>query len=168
MVVETKPYGQKPIGGNRPAFSKMLEQVEYGKGGGNYYSLLVGREYKPDQYAVLLDVDNKDEGDVRHRLKLAAALHMYQYDAPRQHTPTRGLHYIFYVDGEQAKRIGSITVITYKGVKYAMGAKFKHVLCNCQPSQNASDGAYKFEDAYASTLGHAKATRRAVQPKKQA
>ena len=32
---ETKPTGQTKIGGSRPAFSKMNEQVEYGKGSCN-------------------------------------------------------------------------------------------------------------------------------------
>ena len=37
---------------------------------------------------------------------------MDQYDAPKQHTPSGGLHYKFYVDGEKAKRIGSKTCLS--------------------------------------------------------
>ncbi|MFM7988149.1 MAG: hypothetical protein ACKPKO_53435, partial [Candidatus Fonsibacter sp.] len=61
---EERQNGQNNIGGARPAFSKMTEQVVYGSGSGKFYSLLMGRECKPNQYAVLLDFDNKDEGDV--------------------------------------------------------------------------------------------------------
>ena len=40
----------------------MTEQVEYDKSNGIYYCLLMGRVIKPDQYAILLDLDNKAEG----------------------------------------------------------------------------------------------------------
>ena len=39
------------------------------------------------------------------KLDLVEELDMDQHDAPKQHTPSSGLHYIFYVDGEQAKQI---------------------------------------------------------------
>ncbi|MFM7988150.1 MAG: hypothetical protein ACKPKO_53440, partial [Candidatus Fonsibacter sp.] len=81
-------------------------------------------------------------------MKLAMQLKMDQYDAPKPYTPSSGLHYIFYVDGEQAKRIGSITCITYKGVKYAIDVKFKNGLCNCYPSKIDGYGKYVWEDAY--------------------
>ena len=114
----------------------MTEQVKYGKKtSGKYYSMLKGREFKPDQYAMLLNVDNKVEGETSNGLDLVDELDMDQYFAPKQHTPSGGLHYIVYVDGEQAKRIGSKTCITYNGVKYNMDVKFKHALCNCQPSK---------------------------------
>ena len=74
-------------------------------GGGSLYSLLVGREFKPDQYAIFQDFDNKVEADTKKRLDLVEELDMDQHDAPKQHTPSSGLHYIFYVDGEQAKQI---------------------------------------------------------------
>ena len=57
--VETKPNGQKKIGGSRPAFSKIVSQPTYGKGDGKYYSLLMGRETKPGRFVILLDFDNK-------------------------------------------------------------------------------------------------------------
>ena len=80
----------------------------------------MGRELKPNQYTIWLDFDNKEEGDSKGGLDLAEELDMDPYHAPKQHTPSGGLHYIFYVDGEQAKRIGSRTCITYKGIKYNM------------------------------------------------
>ena len=61
----------------------------------------MGREFKPDQYAILLDFDNKVEGDTKSGLDLVDELNMDPYDAPKQHTPASGLHYRFYVDGEQ-------------------------------------------------------------------
>ena len=51
--IETTSNEQKQIGGSRPAFSKMEKQVEYKSGSGRMYSLLMGREFKPDQYAFL-------------------------------------------------------------------------------------------------------------------
>ena len=44
--IETKPSGQKKIGGIRPAFSKIKEQINYKSESGDYYSLLMGRELK--------------------------------------------------------------------------------------------------------------------------
>ena len=94
------------------------------------------RKLKPDQYAILLDVDNKVERDTKSGLDLVDKLNMVQYDVPKQHTPSSGLHYIFYVNGEQAKRIGSETCITHNGIKYNMDVKFKNGLCNGQPSKD--------------------------------
>ena len=51
--IKHNSYGQKKIKFNRPAFSKITNQIEYGKGSGRYYSLLMGREIKPGQYAIL-------------------------------------------------------------------------------------------------------------------
>ena len=53
-------------------------------------------------------------------------LDMDQYGAPKQHTPSIGLHYIFNVDGEPIKRMGSKTCITHNGIKYSMDVKFKN------------------------------------------
>ena len=57
--IETKSNGQKKIGGSRPAFSKWRsrENIQSGR----FYSLLMGREFKPNQYAIWLDFDNKEE-----------------------------------------------------------------------------------------------------------
>ena len=55
----------------------------------------MGGEFKPDQNKVLLDFGNKDEGDVKNGVKLVYKLNMYQYGAPKQYTPSGGLHYIF-------------------------------------------------------------------------
>ena len=98
--IETQSNGQQKIGGSRPAFNNMEKQVEYRSG--RIYSLLMGREFKPNQCAILFDFDNKEEGGSKSGLELAKELNMDQYYAPKQHTPSGGLHYIFYVDGEQA------------------------------------------------------------------
>ena len=68
--IEEKANGQKKIGGTRPAFSKIEKQPAYKKGDGSYYSLLMGREFKPNQFAILLDFDNKVEGESRNGLDL--------------------------------------------------------------------------------------------------
>ena len=38
---------------------------------------------------------NKDAGDVQNGLELVEDFDMEQCDAPKQHTPSGGLHYIF-------------------------------------------------------------------------
>ena len=48
----------------------------------------MGREYQPHKYAILLDFDNKVEGDTHSGLDLVDKLDMDQYDAPKQHTPS--------------------------------------------------------------------------------
>ena len=98
---------------NRPAFNKTQEQVAYKHRSGKCFSLLMGREFKPDQYTILIDFDNKVEGYAKSGLDIVDELKMDRYFAPKQHTPSGGLHYIFYVDGEQAKRIVSKTCITH-------------------------------------------------------
>ena len=70
---------------------------------------------------------------------------MDQYDATKQHTPSGRLHYIFYVDGEQAKRIGSNTCLTHTGIEYNTDVKFKNGLRNCQQSRIPEYGEYKWE-----------------------
>ena len=137
--------GEKKMLGNRPTYSILNKQVENKLAGGNLYSLLVGREFKPDQYAIFLDFDNKAEGDTKHELNLAQELDSDQHDAPQQHTPSSGLHYIFYVDGKQAKRIGSKTCIKHNGMKYNIDVELKNGLSNCQPSKIPEYGEYKWE-----------------------
>jgi hypothetical protein len=146
-TIESKPNGQMKVGGSRPAFSKIMEQPDYNKDSGKYYSLLMGREYKPGRFSILLDFDNKVEGESMNGLDLAEMLDMDQYFAPKQHTPSGGLHYIFYVDAEQAKQVGGgMTGITYKGVKYNMDVKFKNGLCNCAPTKIEGYGSYMWEN----------------------
>ena len=41
-TIEDREHGQKKIAGNRPAFSKMQNQVEYDSRSGELYSLLMG------------------------------------------------------------------------------------------------------------------------------
>ena len=89
-------------------------------------SLLMGREFKPDPYAILLDLDNKDEHAVKNKLKVVEQVNMDQYDAPQPCTPSSGLHYTFYVHGRQAQRIGSNTCTTHKCTKYDVGVKFQN------------------------------------------
>ena len=57
--IESKPNGQKKIGGSRPVFSKITQQIDYEPGSGNYYSLIMGREFKPGRWSILLDFDNR-------------------------------------------------------------------------------------------------------------
>ncbi|MFM7857366.1 MAG: hypothetical protein ACKO96_36970, partial [Flammeovirgaceae bacterium] len=53
--IESKPNGQKKIGGSPPAFSRITEQINYGSNSGDYYSLIVG----PGRWSILLDFDTK-------------------------------------------------------------------------------------------------------------
>ncbi|MFM7982755.1 MAG: hypothetical protein ACKPKO_25875, partial [Candidatus Fonsibacter sp.] len=67
---------------------------------------------------------------------------MDQYDAPKQKTPSKGLHYIFYVDAQQKEHISSRTTIPYQDAVYHMDVKFKNGLRNCAPSK--IDGYCKY------------------------
>ena len=62
-MIEDRANGQKEIAGNRPTYNKMIKQVEYEFCSTKFHSLLMGREFKPDQYAILLDFGNTVEGD---------------------------------------------------------------------------------------------------------
>ena len=143
-TIENKPNGQKKIGGSRPAFSKIQKQVQYKPTDGKYYSLLMGREFKPGRWSILLDFDNKADESSKSGLELMEKLNMNQYKAPTQTTPSGGYHYIFYVDEQQKDQITSKTTITYEGVKYNMDVKFKNSLCNCAPSKIEGYGAYRW------------------------
>ncbi|MFM7981473.1 MAG: hypothetical protein ACKPKO_19365 [Candidatus Fonsibacter sp.] len=82
--IETKPNGQKKIGGSRPVFSNITEQMDYKDESGDYYSLLMGREFKPGRWSTLLDFDNKAEEATQSGLDLANTLNMDQYNAPNR------------------------------------------------------------------------------------
>ena len=88
--IETKPSGQKNIGGSRPAFSKITKHINYASGSGDYHSLLVGREFKPGRWSILLDFDNKADEASHSGLDLVKILNMDQYDAPKQKIPSGG------------------------------------------------------------------------------
>ena len=67
--IESKPNGQKKIGhGRGPSYSKLEKQPTYKKGDGRYYSLLMGREFKPGRFVLLLDFDNKEDDTSKKRL----------------------------------------------------------------------------------------------------
>jgi hypothetical protein len=87
-----------------PCFSTIEEQPVYKSGSGEYYSLLMGKEFQPGKFVILLDFDNKDEIESKNGLELAKLLNMDQYKAPKATTPNQGLHYLFYVDAKQAIR----------------------------------------------------------------
>ena len=147
--VETKPSGQKKIGaGSRPAFSKIVSQPTYGKGDGRYYSLLMGREFKPGRFVLLLDFDNKQDEDSKNGLELIKLLRVDERGAPEQKTPSGGYHYLFYVGADQADQITSKTGLFHNGVKYNADVKFKNSLCNCQPSKIEDYGKYQWSNPY--------------------
>ena len=77
-TIDTKPNGQKKINGRRPAYTKIEKQPKYNKNSGDYYSLLMGREFQPGRWAILLDFDNKAEGDLKSGLDLVEKLDMNQ------------------------------------------------------------------------------------------
>jgi hypothetical protein len=86
-----KGNGQEKIGGTRPPFKDLTEQPKYERGSGKFYSLLMGREYKPGRFIILLDFDNKVEGEIQNGMDLVEKLDMDQYNAPKQTTPSGGL-----------------------------------------------------------------------------
>ena len=76
--IETKPNGHKNISGTRPAFSKIKEQINYSSKSGDYYSLLMGREFKPGRRSILLDFDNKADETSHTGRELVEKLNMDQ------------------------------------------------------------------------------------------
>ena len=147
--IEDKPNGQKKIGhGRGPSYSKLEKQPIYKKGDGRYYSLLMGREFKPGRFVILLDFDNKEDETSKNGLELIRKLKMNKRGAPKQSTPSGGFHYLFYVDGEQKDQTNSKTTIMHEGTKYNMDVKFKNSLCNCQPSKIDDYGKYEWDDPY--------------------
>jgi len=143
-TIDTKDNGQKKINGRRPAYTKIEKQPKYNKYSGEYYSLLMGREFQPGRRAILLDFDNKSEGSVKSGLDLVKLLDMDQYGAPKQSTPSKGCHYIFYLDAEQTSKMisNSINNITYQRVEYAMDVKLKNQICKRSPSIIEGYGRY--------------------------
>ena len=78
-------------------------QIEYGKGSGQQFSLLIDREYKPKNYAILLNSDKnrtrcKHKTNKQNGCDLVGELNMDPYDAPKECIPSSGLHCILYVD----------------------------------------------------------------------
>ncbi|MFM7980843.1 MAG: hypothetical protein ACKPKO_16150, partial [Candidatus Fonsibacter sp.] len=113
--IETKPNGQNNIGGSRRAFSNITKRTDYTSQSGSYYALLMGREFKPGRWSVLLGFDNKADDASQSGLDLAKKLNMDQYEAPKRKIPSGGFHYIFYVDAQQKDHITVRTTITYQG-----------------------------------------------------
>ncbi|MFM7987019.1 MAG: hypothetical protein ACKPKO_47665, partial [Candidatus Fonsibacter sp.] len=68
------------------AISKITKQIDYEFGSGEYYSLLMGREFKPGRWSVLLDFDNKADDASQSGTGLINKLKMDQYGAPKQKT----------------------------------------------------------------------------------
>ena len=68
--VETREHGHKKIKANPfPNHAAIKKQITYNKDSGDYYSLLMGREFKPGRWVVLLDFDNKEEDGSRNGME---------------------------------------------------------------------------------------------------
>ena len=102
----------------------------------------MGREFKPGRWSILLDFGNKADEVSHSGLDLIKKLSLDPYSAPKQTTPFRGFHYIFYVDARQKDYTTSKTTITYQGAIYNMDVKFKNSLRNCAPSKIEGYGKY--------------------------
>ena len=100
----------------------------------------------------MFDFDNKAEETTHSGLELVKKLNMDQYDAPKQKTPSGGLHYIFYVDAQQKDQTTSRTTITHQGTTYNMDVKFKSGLCNCAPSKIQDYGKHTWAKGSSQTL----------------
>ena len=109
---EPKDDGKKMkiLGSPFPKYGGITKQPEYGPDAGDYYTLKMGTEFKPGRWAVLLDFDRKIGGTVRNGMEMVKTLNMDQYGAPKQLTPSKGCHYIFYLDAEQAKQMTSNSI----------------------------------------------------------
>ena len=104
---ETRTNGQQKIKAN-PFPNRALSkgQPKYGPNSGDYYALLMGREFLLWRFVLLLDFDNKDDGAV-NGMQLIEKLNMDQYGAPCQKTSSGGKHYFFYAErsAERANHI---------------------------------------------------------------
>ena len=125
-----------------PNHAAIKKQLTYNKESGDYYSLLMGREFKPGRWVVLLDFDNKEEDGSRNGMELIEQLKMDSRSAPCQLTPSGGQHYLFYATAAEKEHIKSRTTITYKGEKYNIDVKFQNSLCNCAPTKIEGYGKY--------------------------
>ena len=85
--VETPTNGQHKMKANPfPNHALIKEQPKYGPNSGDYYALLMGREFLPGRFVLLLDFDNKDDGAV-NGMQLIEKLNVDQYGAPCQKSP---------------------------------------------------------------------------------
>jgi hypothetical protein len=113
--VETRTNGQQKIKANPfPNHALIKEQPKYVPNSGDYYALLMGREFLLGRFVLLLDFDNKDDGAV-NGMQLIEKLNMDQYGAPCQKTSSGGKRYLLYADAAQKRRITSKTTIMHKG-----------------------------------------------------
>ena len=63
--VEPRTNGEQKIKATAfPIHALIREQPKYTANSGDYYALLMGREFLPGRYVLLLDFDNKDDGAV--------------------------------------------------------------------------------------------------------
>ena len=161
--VETRTNGQQKIKANPfPNHALIKEQPKYGPNSGDYYALLMGREFLPGRFVLLLDFDNKDDGAV-NGMQLIEKLNMDQYGAPCQKNPSGGKHYLFYADAVQKEQITSITTIMHEGVKYNMDVKFQNSLCTCAPTKIEGYGKYIWTKGSCSKCAkHPQTPRRAL------
>ena len=144
-----RDYGAKKIEAIKyPSYSKITTQPDenYKK----YYSLLMGREYEPNKFLILLDLDAKEtqesetEPATQNGLKFIQLFNLDSYRTPAQNTPSGGRHYLFYVDEIQAQGVKTLTTIKYNNIIYNTDIKFKNQLLNCQPSKINNYGEYKW------------------------
>ena len=65
--VDKKKNGQQKIKANSfPNHGLISQQRNYNENNGDYYALLMGREFKPGRWVLLLDFDNKEENGSKH------------------------------------------------------------------------------------------------------
>ena len=70
-TIEAKENGQMKIKGSPfPKHAGITKQPKYGPNSGDYYTLKMGTEFKPGRGAILLDFDNKPDGDVKNGMTL--------------------------------------------------------------------------------------------------
>ena len=144
--VETRANGQKKIKANPfPIHGFIKEQPIYNKNSGDYFALLMGREFLPGRWVLLLDFDNKEEVGSKSGMELIEKLATDSRSAPCQKTPSGGRHYLFHADAAQKEHITSKTAINYQGVKYNMDVKFQNSLCTCAPTKIEGYGKYIWE-----------------------
>jgi hypothetical protein len=118
----------------------------WGGGLDNTIAMMMGHEYAPDRFIILIDVDNKNKTinpitksfiyngfDLWNKLK---AIDPTIEDTPRETTPSKGLHAYYYITRDMMRFIPSSaqTIMKYENQEYAIDYKFTNQPAVCCPS----------------------------------
>lgn len=111
----------------------------------NLIAMMMGHEYMPSRFIILVDVDNKEENGKLNGFKLwdkLKAIDKTIEDTPSELTPNKGKHFYYYLTPEMAKYMQKCSEngLTYEGIQYGIDIKMWNQPSFCAPSQR-NEGA---------------------------